>query len=61
MLYGPNFTLITDHKPLSIFGYKKGIPVYTANRLQRWASTLLDDNFIVKYNRTDIIGHADAL
>lgn len=37
MLYGRHFTLITDHKPLiSIFGSKKGIPVYTANRLQRW-------------------------
>ena len=62
MLYGRHFTLITDHKPLlSIFGSKKGIPVYTANRLQRWATTLLDYNFTIKYNRTDTIGHADAL
>ena len=43
MLYGRHFTLITDHKPLiSIFGSEKGIPVYTANRLQRWATMLLD-------------------
>ena len=36
MLYGRHFTQITDHKPLiSIFGSKKGILVYTANRLQR--------------------------
>ena len=42
MLYDRHFTLITNHKPLnSIFGSKKGILVYTANRLQRWTSTLL--------------------
>ncbi|XP_058449020.1 uncharacterized protein K02A2.6-like [Malaya genurostris] len=35
MLFGRRFTLETDHKPLlSIFGAKKGIPTYTANRLQ---------------------------
>ena len=35
---GRKFILLTDHKPLvSIFGSKKGIPVVSANRLQRWA------------------------
>lgn len=34
MLYG-HFSLVTEHKPMvSIFRYKKDIPVYTANRLQ---------------------------
>ncbi|XP_062556975.1 uncharacterized protein K02A2.6-like [Armigeres subalbatus] len=38
MIFGRQFILETDHKPLlAIFGSKKGIPVYTANRLQRWA------------------------
>ena len=33
-LYGQNFTLVTDHKPLTtIFGPKKGIPPLAAARL----------------------------
>ncbi|KAL6743448.1 hypothetical protein Aduo_016488 [Ancylostoma duodenale] len=36
MLHGRKFALLTDHKPLrAIFGSRKGIPIYTANRLQR--------------------------
>ena len=62
MVYGRHFTLVTDHKPLiSIFGSKKGIPMYTANRLQRWTTTLLDYDFSIKYLSTNSIGHADAL
>ena len=62
MVYGCHFTLVTDHKPLvSIFGSKIGIPVYTANRLQWWATTLLDYDFLIKYLSTNLIGHANAL
>lgn len=62
MLFGRKFTLHTDHKPLlSIFGSKKGIPVYTANRLQRWALILLAYNFEIKYTNTLEFGHADVL
>ncbi|CAH8499886.1 unnamed protein product [Dicrocoelium dendriticum] len=62
MLYGRKFTLLTDHKPLlAIFGSKSGIPVYTANRLQRWAITLLGYDFEIKYVSTKNIGQADAL
>ena len=62
MLYGRRFTLLTDHKPLlAIFGSKKGIPIYTANRLQRWATILLGYDFNIKYRSTDKIGQADAL
>ncbi|CAI2738162.1 unnamed protein product, partial [Dicrocoelium dendriticum] len=62
MLYGRRFTLLTDHKPLlAIFGSKAGIPVYTANRLQRWATALLAYDFAVKYTATKDIGQADAL
>ena len=38
-LHGRFFTLQTDHKPpITIFGSKKGLPIYTANRLLRWGT-----------------------
>ncbi|XP_053681613.1 uncharacterized protein K02A2.6-like [Sabethes cyaneus] len=62
MLFGRRFILETDHKPLlSIFGAKKGIPTYTANRLQRWALTLLLYDFEIRYVSTESFGHADVL
>ncbi|XP_055715629.1 uncharacterized protein K02A2.6-like [Phlebotomus papatasi] len=61
-IYGRKFTLLTDHKPLvSVFGNKKGIPVHTANRLQRWALILLGYDFDIRYTSTDRFGHADVL
>lgn len=62
MIHGRKFTLLTDHKPLlAIFGSKKGIPVHTANRLLRWATTLLAYNFSIEYTSTTTFGQADAL
>nr|VZI33584.1 unnamed protein product [Spirometra erinaceieuropaei] len=62
LLYGRHFTLLTDHKPLlSIFGSKKGIPVYSASRLQRWATILLGYDFDIRYCRTTDFGQAGAL
>nr|VZI47160.1 unnamed protein product [Spirometra erinaceieuropaei] len=62
LLYGHHFTLLTDHKPLlSIFGSKKGIPVYSASRLRRWATILLGYDFDIRYCRTTDFGQADAL
>ena len=53
---------MTDHKPLlSIFGAKKGIPVHSANRLQRWVITLLAYDFQIKFTSTLEFGHADVL
>ena len=44
-----------------IFGSKKGIPVHSANRLQRWATVLLGYDFKIQYQRTENFGQADAL
>ncbi|XP_055615045.1 uncharacterized protein K02A2.6-like [Toxorhynchites rutilus septentrionalis] len=62
MIYGRHFILQTDHKPLvAIFGSKQGIPPYTANRLQRWALTMLLYDFKIEHISTDHFGHADIL
>ncbi|XP_058828493.1 uncharacterized protein K02A2.6-like [Topomyia yanbarensis] len=62
MIFGRRFRLQTDHAPLlRIFGSKKGIPVYTANRLQRWALTLLMYDFTIEYVATNKFGNADIL
>ncbi|XP_058837817.1 uncharacterized protein K02A2.6-like [Topomyia yanbarensis] len=62
MLFGRRFHLQTDHEPLlRIFGSKKGIPVYTSNRLQRWALTLLLYEFTIEYVPTAKFDNADIL
>lgn len=61
-IFGRHFELRTDHKPLlSIFGSKTGIPVYTANRLQRYALTLLAYSFSIKYINTESFAYADFI
>ncbi|BHF71201.1 hypothetical protein SprV_0401425600 [Sparganum proliferum] len=62
LLYGYTFTLLTDDKPLlSIFGSKKGIPVYSASRFQPMATILLGYDFYVRYCRTTDFGQTDAI
>lgn len=46
---------------MPIFGYAKGIPAHTSNRLQRWAIILLSYDFDIEYMRTTDFGHADVL
>ena len=61
-LHGRFFTLQTDHKPLiTIFGSKKGQPIYTAHRLLRWGTIKLNYNFRIKYLPSKQISHADGL
>lgn len=61
-LLGRHFTLLTDHKPLLSFsGSKKGIPLHTASRLQRWALTMLY-YYEIQYDvSTNDFGCADVL
>ncbi|KAK6762270.1 hypothetical protein RB195_023110 [Necator americanus] len=61
-IYGRRFKLLTDHKPLlHIFGPKKMVPVYTANRLQRWKLILLGFDFDIEYQKTTEFGQTDVL
>ena len=61
-MHGRFFTLRTDHKPLiTIFGSKKGLPIYTASRLLRWGTILLNYNFKIEYLPSKQISHADGL
>ena len=61
-LHGRFFTLQTDHKPLiTIFGSKKGLPIYTANWLLRWGTILLNYNFKIEYLPSKQISDANGL
>ena len=61
-LYGRQFCLITDHKPLvTIFGPQSGIPPIAAACLQRWALILSSYRYTIQYKRTQEHGNADGL
>ena len=61
-LYGRQFILETDHKPLeSLFNEKKATPAMAAARIQRWALTLAAYNYTIKYKPGIEHGNADAL
>ena len=60
-LYGRRFTLMTDHKPLTILGSKKGVPAVAAARLHRWALLLAVYNYDIEFRSTTDHGNADAL
>lgn len=53
-VYGRDFNLLCDHKPLiSIFGPKGGIPQMRANRLQRYALFLAGFQYNLKYVKSE--------
>ena len=61
-LYGRQFILLTDHKPLcTIFGPKKGVPPLAAARLQRWAVLLSAYRYDICYKSTQEHANADCL
>ena len=61
-LYRHEFTLYTDHKPLTtILGPKKGIPPIASARLQQWALQLAAHNNTIQFRPTKAHANADAL
>lgn len=61
-IWGRNFTLVTDHKPLiALFSPTKETPVLAANRLARWALMLSKFDYEIEYRRTNNHSNADAL
>ena len=61
-VFGRCFTIVTDHEPLtSIFHPKKGIPVMTAARLQRYALFLSGHSYSIEYRSTAKHTNADSL
>jgi len=61
-LYGRQFTLITDHKPLmTILGPKTGIPSLAAARMQRWALILAAYHYDIKFRSSQANANADAM
>ena len=61
-LYGRQFILETDHKPLeSLFNEKKATPSMAAARIQHWALTLAAYNYTIKYKPGIEHGNADAV
>ena len=61
-LYGREFILYTDHKPLTtILGPKRGIPPLAAARLQRWALQLSAHQYKIQFRPTKAHANADAL
>ena len=60
-LWGRDFTLLTDHQPLTtIFGFKKGVPLLAASQLQRWALFLINYTIRIQYCSTKQFGYVDA-
>lgn len=61
-LFGRNFTLITDNKPLmQILDSKKGIPQLAASRLQRWSILLSAYQYDIKCVKSEKNTNADTL
>ena len=61
-LYGHQFTVVTDHKPLlGILGEEKSISALSAARLQRWALLLSNYKYRLVYKSGKDHGNADGM
>ena len=62
LLYGENFILVTEYKPLiTLFGPTMGTPMLAASRLFQRALTLSQYNYTIEYRKRADHGNADAL
>ena len=60
-LYGRQFTLVTDHKPLlTILGPKRGLPTLAAARLQRWVLLPAAYQYDIEFRSTKEHSNADG-
>ena len=61
-LYGRQFTIESDHQPLSfMFSESKGISPMASSRIQRWALTLSAYHYSIRYKAGSTLSNADAL
>ena len=61
-VYGHQFTLKTDHKPLlGLFSPDKAIPIMASGRIQRWCLMLQAYNFKLVHTSGKLLGNVDAL
>ena len=61
-LYGWEFTLLTDHRPLqTIFGKKTGVPTLAAAQLQCWSLILSAYHYEIKHRKGSEHSNADAM
>ena len=61
-VYGREFTLKTDHQPLThIFRENRATPAMASGRIQRWALMLGAYNYKIEYKKGEHNANADAL
>ena len=61
-LYGRQFVIISDHKPLMhILNTSKAIPTMASARIQRWAITLSAYTYTINYKCGEEHANADAM
>ena len=61
-LYGRNFTIVSDHKPLQhLFSESSAIPTLASARIQRWALVLSAYDYHIEYKPGLLHGNPDML
>lgn len=61
-LAGRPFIIYSDHKPLqTLFDESRQVPIMAASRIRRWALTLSEYNYTIRYRPGSRMCNADAL